>query len=198
MSFIQIEQQKEYFFKSYIAIENIANIGHLYCCCQIYSGSQTIHNFLRNLKMYCYYCQFADCYNLHSLNEIKRDVVRIKKLYNEILGDVENLKVYQNVNQFVSDFNIFDPFCYVENLYEEQLNELRDFFHCRLTKKILILLFLFSISETFFITLISFICGYCVGYYFYELLRPKKSAENILQFFSSYNRKHGFVNSYTK
>ena len=28
MSFIQIEQQKEYFFKSYIAIENIANIGH--------------------------------------------------------------------------------------------------------------------------------------------------------------------------
>ena len=67
-----------------------------------------------------------------------------------------------------------------------------------MNKKILILLFLFSRSETFFITLICFLCGYCVGYYFYELLRPKKSAEDILQFFSSYNRKHGFVNSYTK
>ena len=81
--------------------------------------------------MYCYYCQFADCYNLHSLNEIKRDVACMKKLYNENLGDIENLKVYQNVNQFVSDFNNFDPFCYIENLNEEQLNELRDFFHCR-------------------------------------------------------------------
>ena len=123
MSFKQKEVQKEYFFKSYIAIENIANVGHLYCCYQIYSGCQTIQNFLRNLKRYCCYCQFADYYNLHSLNEIKRDVVRMKKLYNEILGDIENLKVYQNVNRFVSDFNIFDPFCYIENLNEERLNQ---------------------------------------------------------------------------
>ena len=50
MSSKQIEVQKEYFFKSYIATENIANIGHLYCCYQIYSGCQTIQNFLRNLK----------------------------------------------------------------------------------------------------------------------------------------------------
>ena len=127
MSFKQTEVQKEYFFKYYIAIENIANIGHLYCCCQIYSGCQTIQNFLRNLKRYCCYCQFADYYNLHSLNEIKRDVVRMKKIYNEILGDIENLKVYQNVNHFVSDFNIFDPFCYKENLNEERLNHLSFF-----------------------------------------------------------------------
>ena len=79
MSFKQIEVQKEYFFKSYIAIQNIANIGHLYCCCQICSGCQIIQNFLRNLKRYYCYCQFADCYNLHSLNEIKRDVARMKK-----------------------------------------------------------------------------------------------------------------------
>ena len=123
MSFKQKEVQKEYFFKSYIAIENIANVGHLHCCCQIYSGCQTIHNFLRNLKRYCCYCQFADYYNLHSLNEIKRDVVRMKKLYNEILGDTENLKVYQNVKRFLSGFNIFDPFCNIKNLNEERLNQ---------------------------------------------------------------------------
>ena len=133
MSFKQIEVQKEYFIKSYIAIENIANIGHLYCCCQTYSGCRTIQNFLRKLKRYCCYCQFADYYNLHSLNEIKRDFVRMKKLYNELLGDIENLKVYQNVNRFVSDFDIFDPFCYIENLIEKQPIQLRDliFFHCR-------------------------------------------------------------------
>ena len=48
----------------------------------------------------------------------------MKKSCNEILGDIENLKVYQNVNHFVSDFNIFDPFCYKENLNEERLNHL--------------------------------------------------------------------------
>ena len=66
-----------------------------------------------------------------------------------------------------------------------------------MNKKILILLFLFTMSETLFTTLISFVCGYCVGYYFYELLRPKKPKEEILKFFSSYNRKNGFVNTYT-
>ena len=42
------------------------------------------------------------------------------------MGDIENLKVYQNVNRFVSDFNIFDPFCYIENLNKERLIQLRD------------------------------------------------------------------------
>ena len=64
-----------------------------------------------------------------------------------------------------------------------------------MNKKLLILLILLTKSETFFICLNSFVCGYCVGYYFYDLLRPKHPAEAILQFFSNYNRKHGFVDS---
>ena len=41
--------------------------------------------------------------------------------------------------------------------------------------------------------MISFVCGYCVGYYFYDLIRPKKCL-----FLTSYNRKYGFVNPHTK
>ena len=64
-----------------------------------------------------------------------------------------------------------------------------------MNKKILSLLLLFCISETFFIVLISFACGYCVGYFFYDIIRPrKKSEEEIIQFFLSYNKKHGFAN----
>ena len=37
-----------------------------------------------------------------------------------------------------------------------------------MNKKLQILLILFTISKTFFICLISFVCGYCVGYYFYD------------------------------
>ena len=67
-----------------------------------------------------------------------------------------------------------------------------------MNKKILILLFLLGISETFFITLISFVGGYCVGYYFYDLIRPKNSTEHIVQFFSSYSKEYGFVSSHAK
>ena len=50
MSFNQIALQKEYFFRLYITIENIANIGHMFCCCQVYSGCQTIQIFLKKQK----------------------------------------------------------------------------------------------------------------------------------------------------
>ena len=46
--------------------------------------------------------------------------------------------------------------------------------------------------------MISFVCGYCAGYYFYDLIRPKNFTEDIVQFFSSYNKKYGFVSSYAK
>ena len=128
MSSKQIEvQKKKTFFKSYTATGNIENVGHLYCCCQIYSGCQTIQIFLRKLKRYCCYFQFADRYNLHYLNKIKRDVLHLKLFYNEILGDITVLKAYQNVNRFASDFNIFDSLCYITNLNEEWLNQLEDF-----------------------------------------------------------------------
>ena len=64
-----------------------------------------------------------------------------------------------------------------------------------MNNKMISLLLLFYISETFFIALTSFVCGYCVGYYFYELVRPRRRAEEeITKFFLSYNRKYGFVN----
>ena len=49
--------------------------------------------------------------------------------------------------------------------------------------KIILLLLLFSISETFFIALTSFVCGYCIGYYFYELVRPRRRAEGEIVIF---------------
>ena len=127
MSSKQIEVQKEMLFKSYTAIENIANIGQLYCCCQIFSCCETIQNFLRSIKRYCCYCQFADRYNRQYLNEIKKKHTAFETYYNDILGDSEVLKINKDVNTFVSDCNIFDPFSCTTNLNEEQLNQLKDF-----------------------------------------------------------------------
>ena len=60
--------------KSYIAIENITNIVHWNCCCQIYDGCPTIENFLNCDKRYCCYCQFVDRYNFDLLPKVKRDI----------------------------------------------------------------------------------------------------------------------------
>ena len=46
-----------------------------------------------------------------------------------------------------------------------------------------------------FIVLISFVSGYCVGFYFFDLMRPRrkftKSEEEIIQFFLNYKNNNG-------
>ena len=56
----------------------------------------------------------------------------MKALYNEILADVEVLKLYKNVNHFASNYEVFYPACFIEKLTEERRRELKEFlFHCR-------------------------------------------------------------------
>lgn len=127
MSFTQVELQKGQFIKSYIAIENIRNISYWYCCCQIYSGCPTIDKFLKSDRRYSCYCQLVDHYTFDLLHKVKRDISLRKSLYNEILADVEVLKVYKNVNHFASNFDVFDAICFIERLIEERRSDFRDF-----------------------------------------------------------------------
>ena len=130
MTFRQVEFQKEFFVQSYIALENIRNIVHWNCCCQIHDGCPTIENVLNRDKRYCCYCQFVDLYNFDLLHKIKRDINFMKALYNEILAVVKVLKLYKNVNQFVSNYDVFYPACFIEKLTEERRRELKEFlFH---------------------------------------------------------------------
>ena len=65
-------------------------------------------------------------------HKVKRDVNLMKALYNEILADVEVLKLYKNVNHFASNYEVFYPACFIEKLTEERRRELKEFlFHCR-------------------------------------------------------------------
>ena len=138
-----------------------------HCCCQIYSGCPVIKNFLKCERRYCCFFQFVDPYSFHLLNKVKRDINCMKTLYNEILADLETFKLYQNVNHFASNFDIFDPVCYIEKLHEERLPQLRDFlFLCRRIENCWYYSF-FSISETFCISLRSFVFGYLVDYHLY-------------------------------
>ena len=67
-----------------------------------------------------------------------------------------------------------------------------------MNNKMICFLLLFCISEMAFIVLISFVCGYCVGFYFFDLIRPRrkftKSEEEIIQFFLSYKNNNGINN----
>ena len=62
-----------------------------------------------------------------------------------------------------------------------------------MNKKILTILFLLILSEKNFTILMSFICGYLIGYYSFDIFRPtKKPKQEIIEFFVSYNKKYGF------
>ena len=56
----------------------------------------------------------------------------MKVLYNEILADVEVLKLYKNVNNLASNYDVFYPACFTKKLTEERRRELKEFlFHFR-------------------------------------------------------------------
>ena len=64
-------------------------------------------------------------------HKVKRDVNLMKALYNEILADVEVLKLYKNINNFASNY-LFYPACFIEKLTKERRCELKELlFHCR-------------------------------------------------------------------
>ena len=49
------------------------------------------------------------------------------------------------------------------------------------------------VRKKFLFFLMSFICGYLIGYYSFDIFRPiKKSEQEIIEFFLSYNKKYGF------
>ena len=46
-------------------------------------------------------------------------------------------------------------------------------------------------SERMFIIVGTFVFGYCLGYYAFEIFKYKNKKHEINEFFSSYNKKYG-------
>ena len=52
--------------------------------------------------------------------------------------------------------------------------------------------FLFMVmSERMFVIVGTFLFGYCLGYYSFEIFKYKNKKHEINEFFSSYNKKYG-------
>ena len=54
-----------------------------------------------------------------------------------------------------------------------------------------VIILLLAMSEKMFIIVISFVFGYCIGYYSFELLKRRNTKDKINDFILSYNRKNG-------
>ena len=61
------------------------------------------------------------------LHDVKRDFKQMNSFYYGVLEDVEGFKFTKGLSYFASNFDIFDPFCYVKNTTEKQQSELKDF-----------------------------------------------------------------------
>ena len=60
--------QKKVFFEGYKSIENFQAVD--VCLCEQYRGCQSIENFQKNKRRYCYVCQSQDRFNLILLNQV--------------------------------------------------------------------------------------------------------------------------------
>ena len=54
-----------------------------------------------------------------------------------------------------------------------------------------IIFLLLATSEKMFIIVSSFLFGYCIGYYYFELVKSKNWKYEIHHFFLSYNKRNG-------
>ena len=63
-----------------------------------------------------------------------------------------------------------------------------------MNQKFIVIVLSMSLSEDMFIFISSFVFGYCVGYYFYNLFKLKILKDEIIDFILRYNIKHGIVN----
>ena len=51
--------------------------------------------------------------------------------------------------------------------------------------------FLLFVSQSMFMIVAAFLFGYCFGYYLFEIFKYKNQKDDIVEFFSSYNKKYG-------
>ena len=63
-----------------------------------------------------------------------------------------------------------------------------------MNQKFIVTILLISLSEDMFIFISSFMFGYCVSYYTYNVFKPKSVKDEIIDFILRYNIKHGIVN----
>ena len=65
-------------------------------------------------------------------------------------------------------------------------------------KFILIIFFSMSLLEKLFIIASTFLFPYCIGYYSYNLFKPKIPKDELNDFILRYNIKHGIVSKKTR
>ena len=113
MSSKEVDYVKTLFFESFKIIENMHTIGHWFCVCQYYSSCCSLENLLRLKKGYSWICQFQGRFNLWDLNEIKRDLPKLKKCYSEIMKEVCQIK-----KVITREENFWEPeICYIIRSY---------------------------------------------------------------------------------
>ena len=85
MSPQEVEFAKAIFLECYKIIENVHSIRSCFCICHQYSGCQLIKDSIKGQIKYCCTCQFQNSFNLWELNEIKREINKLKNYCMDIM-----------------------------------------------------------------------------------------------------------------
>ena len=136
--------------------------------------------FDKTKKRYCCICQFQDDYHLLKLNEIKRDIVKLRKNYSNIMKDLCEIKKVSSTEENFWERDIH--YVLNNNGLRFCLNEMKDFlFKFRgmdnnFKNLLLTILFVIFIGIVFGFTFKNLqfcIISFCFGYYLSKRKLPQ-------------------------
>ena len=87
-----LSQKVETFYECYKIIENFLGKGYYYCLCNLYQGSPTERDSLAGVCHYCCSCRVFIRYSIQELDTAKKDILKLKKFYFDILNDLQEIK----------------------------------------------------------------------------------------------------------
>ena len=91
------------FDECYRIIEHFLSRSYHYCLCDMYHGCPTKGDCLTGTRYYCCICRVYMYYSIDELNTVKRDEVKLKNFYLDILKDIEEIKKVRCDNDFWDD-----------------------------------------------------------------------------------------------
>lgn len=80
--------------------------------------------FYKTKKRYCCICQFQGDYHLLKLNDIKRDIVKLRKYYLDIMKDLREIKTISSTEENIWERDIH--YVLINNGLRSYLNEMAD------------------------------------------------------------------------
>ena len=98
-----LSQKVETFNECYKIIKSFLGKGYYYYLCNLSQGCPIERDCLAGVRHYCCVCRVFIHYSIQELDMVKKNILKLKKLYFDILDDLQEIKKVQLAFDFWDD-----------------------------------------------------------------------------------------------